>query len=308
MKKRVFIFLIIILGAHSLTFSNDFIDDQLDKSIEEFSKKNYDTALEIIDGILLIEPDNSIALMYKKTIEDVISIDEEITEIIEEDLVTPAKEENQKTPVNSSISSNGELTSSKKDPILSISTYIGQDSNDMLIVEGRVKVILGAPVLEVKFQSIPLGDYDITKIDIDTIPVEDIFNYSKYNLDFGIGYRYKPFNNITDKGGYFDLKLGVTNFSRDGNFVVPYLGFDTEAAILSSVGNNILFNNIWLGGSGNIYSFDGVFVNNFKIEAKAGINIGAFKFGAFYSYSNIESFTDDSFDNTIYGIIAGINF
>lgn len=305
--KRVFIFFIIMIGVHSLSFSNDFTDDQLDRSIEEFSKKNYDTALDIIDGILLVEPDNSTALMYKKTIEDVISIDEEIAVILDEELKTSTSEEISNTSIESTISSNSEVSRTNRNPILSISSYIGQDSNNMLIVETRTKIILGSPVLEVKLISDPI-DYDIIRININTLPVEEIINYNNYALDFGIGYRYKPFNKVTDKGGYFDFKLGVSNFSRDGNLVVPYVGFDTETAILSSFGNNMVFNNIWIGGSGSVYSFDGEYTNNFKIEAKAGINIGNIKIGAFYSYSNIDSVTDNSFNNTIYGVITGINF
>lgn len=304
--KRVLLLFIIICGAHSLIFSDDFVNDQLDKSIDEFSQKNYDSALEIINGVLIVEPDNSIALMYKKTIEDVISIDEDINEIIEEDLETPNKDT---VPDTESIlpPPQEEVEEIKKENILSFSTYIGKDLNNSLFFEERIKIILGAPIIEVQLESIAI-DYGEELINFATIPFENIFNFENYNLDIGIGYRYKPFNKITEFGGYFDLKLGVTNFSNSIDLIVPYLGFDTETALLSSIGNNIIFNNLWVGGSGSIYSFNGVFINNIKIEGKIGINIGFIKIGAFYSYSNIESIIDGSFNNKVYGLIIGVTF
>lgn len=304
--KRILLFLIISFFFNSLIFSSEYTEDMLDRSIEEFSQKNYESALKIIEDVLKVEPENSIALMYKKTIEDVISIDEEIiSELNSVEVIKPIIVEDKELIKNSDIPGEEKKENSRNE-ILSLSTYIGNNLDDKLVLEYRAKLILGLPILEIKFLSTAI-DYDIINISFNSIPLDEMFNYENYNIDFGIGYRYKPFEKVTEHGGFFDLKLGVTNFSRSSNLVIPYIGFDTESFILSPIANNIIFNNIWVGGSGSLYSYNGDFVNNFKIEAKAGITFGIMKLGIFYNNVYLDAVDKNLFNDINYGVLIGLH-
>ncbi len=77
--------MIIFLTATNIVFADERTDDMLDRVIEEFSNENYQEALKIIDDVLILEPNNNVALMYKKTIEDVSKVDENEDGLINEE-------------------------------------------------------------------------------------------------------------------------------------------------------------------------------------------------------------------------------
>ncbi|QEN03586.1 hypothetical protein EW093_02350 [Thiospirochaeta perfilievii] len=306
MIKRILLIFTLIITSSILLYSDEYTDEQLDLSIEEFSKKNYNEALRIIDEVLIVEPENEIALMYKKTIEDVIQIDqtkaeqESIKKSLEsEDLLTDKKEVIILDSKQDSIR--------KSQNIITNSIYVGKDSSDDLVVENRTTILFGIPVLEFKLKSKSF-DYNLINIDLGQLPIEDLVDLGNYHSDLSLGYRYKPFSNIIDNGGYFDLKLGVSNFSYDSEDIIPYIGFDTETYFLAVKNNNFIFNNLWFGGSAYIYLFDGEFNNNYFIESKLGINIGFGKLGLFYNLTHIESISNNEFDSDIFGIILGLSF
>ncbi|MGL1892664.1 MAG: hypothetical protein OCD02_13625 [Spirochaetaceae bacterium] len=294
---RKYLFLILItLKLSVFLFSSDNTDNMLDQSIDEFSKKNYQEALIIIDEVLVMEPDNSTALMYKKTIEDVISIDNE------ESKTSDLENNNSSETIDSEILPNvtDEEINVKDDlDFISLTTIIGKDDNEKLILESGLKVNLGLPVIELKLTSYDLG-LDITSIDLDISAASDIFDIDNYFFNLSIGARYNLFKNLGINGGYFDINIGARNFIENDNEVVPFLGFDTEIYFLTILGNKSILNNLWIGGSGSLYNFDGDFIDNYSLEFKAGVTLGFLDLGWIYA-------TDIT--NAQYtGIMASINF
>ncbi len=292
------IYLLFFIITTTILFASDFTDELLDQSINEFSKKNYDKALNIIADVLELEPDNSIALMYKKTIEDVVSTNEEV---IPQNDVTPVE-----TPIVDELNTTDEASEvviekqkSRDFDVLTYSTYIGEDDKKRLIVNNGLKLILGLPVIELQLNSAPM-DFDLTILDFNQFPINFATNIDNYSMDLSIGIRYKPFKDLVEDAGYFDLKVGATKFVSDELTVVPYIGFDTEFYPMSIISDNLIFNNIWLGGRGSIYNLNGDMVNNFNVEFKTGIRVSMINIGWFYTLSNITSVTS-------YGLLLSLN-
>lgn len=304
MRKRRGFFIILFISFMTISYANDYTDQLLDDSIEEFSRKNYEQALEIIDSVLIVEPDNEIAKMYRKTIKDVITIDKEAAIAESEIILETAKEVIVDPSAIVSESETFQYDSNGHD-ILSSSVYIGQDTDSQLIIEERIKIYLGLPVIEFKLLSKPM-EYDFSSISIERIPIDKILNFDNYCIDFNVGLRFIPFFNIN--GGFFDVKVGVTNFSTDEPFVVPYIGFDTEVFILSPIAENFIFNSLWVGGGGAIYNLDGSSINNYRGEIKVGIRAGVLNLGWFHNITLIDSLENDSFKTATYGMIIGFNF
>lgn len=304
MVKRLFLLTIIVFTSVLSAYSNERTEALLDKAIEEFSKENYSEALSIIDLVLIEEPENNVAKMYKKTIEDVAELDRV------EEMQSNGKESevhrNNKDHSNDNNNHNEESQSLKE--IISLASYIGSTTDKKLILEQGLKIILGIPLVELKLRSNPI-DYDINTIFDQPPPFSELVVYENYCFDFGIGARYYPFSNRVSNGGFFDFKLGATNFSVDIDKVVPYLGFDSEVRILSMFGDNLIFNNFWIGGRGNLYFYDDNLTNNYIIEGKVGMRAGFFNIGAFYGVSKMESMDYTTEYNQMYGgLLLGFNF
>lgn len=305
MIKRFFILIIIILISVAAVYSSDRTEILLDKAIEEFSKENYDEALRIIDMVLIEEPDNDIAQMYKRTIEDVAQLDK-VEDAQSEERTDESRNNNGGN--DSDEGNSGDDGTAENREILSISTYIGSTLDREMILEEGLKIILGIPVIELKLRSNPI-DYDVNTIFDKQPPFNELFSFDNYSFDFGIGARYYPFNSKTKNSGFFDFKLGATNFTIDVDKVVPYLGFDTEVRIFSMFGDNLIFNNFWIGGRGNLYFYDNNVTNNYTIEGKLGMRVAFFNIGVFYGMSQMESITyTTKYNQTYGGLILGFNF
>lgn len=292
------IFLLFFIITTTMLFASDYTDELLDQSINEFSKKNYDKALSIISDVLELEPENSIALMYKKTIEDVVSTNEEV--VLQND-VTPIE-----TPVTEELSTTDqvseeiiEIQQSSEFDVLTYSVYIGEDDKKRFIVNNGLKMILGLPVIEFQLNSAPI-DFDLTILDFNQFPINFATNVDNYSMDLSVGIRYKPFKGLVKDAGYFDIKIGATKLVSDELTVVPYMGFNTEFYPLSLISDNLIFNNIWLGGRGSIYNLNGDMVNNFNVEFKTGVRVSMINIGWFYNLSNITSVTS-------YGLLLSLN-
>lgn len=306
MRKRKGFFIILFISFMTISYASDYTEKLLDDSIEAFSTKNYIDALAIIEAVLALEPENDIAQMYKKTIEDVISIDEAAK--VEAEIVTVEVKPvllNEESKPNKSL--NETPSSSRSHEFFSLSLYIGQDTNGQTILEEHVKISLDLLVFELKMLSKPIG-YDVTSMSFQDVPIDEIASLESYWLDFGLGVRYVPFKDLDINVGYTDFKIGVLNLSLDGISIVPYLGFDSEFFILSQLSDNYIFNNFWLGGSGSLYSFNGENINNYSAEVKIGFIFGYFKLGWFYHFSQMDSLESDIFNKTSYGLLSTLSF
>lgn len=302
MVKRLLLFILIILASIMPAYTNERTEALLDRAIEEFSRENYEEALSIIDMVLIEEPDNNIAKMYKKTIEDVAELDKV------EDMQTSG--DNNNGSINSSDNGNkndsDDIESASE--IISLTSYIGSTTDKDLIFEQGLKIILGIPLVELKLRSNPI-DYDVNTIFDQPPPFSELISYDNYCFDIGIGARYHPFNKLAANGGYFDFKLGATNFSIDVDKVVPYVGFDSEVRIFCMLGDNLIFNNFWIGGRGNLYFYDDNLTNNYIIEGKVGMRAGFLNIGAFYGVSKMESIEyTTEYNQTYVGLLLGLNF
>jgi hypothetical protein len=301
---RKFFLLILLIFSISILCASDYTDKLLDDSIEEFSKKNYNEALTIIDTILDIEPDNDIAIMYKKTIEDVVSIDNEIKAELEATLINS---ENKVEPViNENLIVEGNDLKVGHD-IISATLQLGQNSDGNMIVNYCLALDLGLPIINFGMKSDSF-DYDIADLTLENPPVEDIFNSENYSIDLNIGLRYRPFPELGIDAGYFDIEAGVTNYSNEEYSLMPFVGFDTELFLLSAIDNNFLFNNIWFGCNSSLYFSDDSSMNNFNTGLKAGFRAGSFYAGWFYSISHMDYFTSSLYNSTAYGLSLGVKF
>lgn len=303
MINRFGFILILLFYVITISYASDFSDPLLDESIEEFSKENYIEALEIVESILVVEPDNEIAKMYKKTIEDVMILDQEVEEqnkVIENTSLNNEVEQNLTT---TNISTDTKI--SYLDDILSLSLYLGENSNGYNIIDQRIKFILGLPVIDLRFTSGNI-DFDFSELSLDAFPFDDIFDLESYKVDLGVGFRIKPFESLNINSGYFDFMVGVSSFSNDSYYMVPFLGFDTEVFIFSPLSDNFLSQSLWIGGGASIYSFDGDSINNFTAEVKAGVRVGRLSLAWFYNMSNFDSIADSNTE--IYGFMTGLTF
>lgn len=295
--KKILIHLLFLIITFPV-FSTESTETMLDNAIEEFSKENYDRALEIIDMVLINEPDNSVALDYKKTIKEISEINTEEETVLEVKDV-PSGE---KKVIGQKIT---EEEDRNKKEVLSLSTYIGNSSDNKLILEQGAKIILGIPMVEFITRTVPMN-YNVTKLSND-LPTDEFKDIDNYSFDFGLGIRTTPFKERTDNGGWADIKIGATGFTNI-DLVVPYIGFDSELHLLSAFGDNMFFNSFWIGGRGKLYIHNDKIVNNYFIQGKAGFEIGFFDIGAFYGVANMETFETEVFNQTFYGLKLGFSF
>lgn len=298
MINRNILFTIILLLLTSFTYANEYTDQLLDDSIEEFSKKNYDEALEILDSILVIEPENETALMYKKTIEDVLELDQE-NEILEQEKIANLEVKDD----TDTAEENNNISEKYNEDFLSLSLLLGWDSNGNNYIEYGSQIILGIPVIDLRLRSEDF-DFDISTMSIDDIPYSSLFTFSDYKIDLSVGLRYKPFDGLNNSSGFFDVKAGLYNV--DDETIVPFLGFDSEIFLLSPIADNFLTNTLWIGGGASIYNFNGEIVNNYSTEFKFGVQTGFFNLAWIYKSYNFDSVTDANIDK--YGIRIGFNF
>lgn len=294
--------LLIIITSFGAIYSSEYTDALLDKAIEEFSKENYTEALSIVDEVLIEEPENTTAQMYKKTIEDVSTIDK-IEDLNNGKSVNSSKKEE---------SNNSEDTltnySEKTDlpEILNVYTYIGSTSENEFIAEQKAKIYLGLPVFEIAVKTNTI-DYDINTIFSETFPIEDINVIDSNSIDISMGVRFIPENILKKNPGFLDFKIGALSFlnysdiERD-KVTIPYVGYDAELHLLKLFGSNLIFDNIWFGTKGNIYLYNSEIVNNYHIEFKGGFRVGHFNFGSFFNTTDLDSI---SFRKVSYGIILG---
>lgn len=302
MKKRI-IFIILYIGIMTLSYGNEYTDQLLDESIEEFANKNYEAALEIINSVLVIEPENDTAIMYKKTIEDVILLDQENALIEQEQSSNSAAgQENSSTTKEDN---KDESINYFPNEFISFSFHFGENTNGENYLEQRTKIILGLPILDIRFKS-NLFNIDILNMSVDDMPFDEIFNLTDYDIDLSLGVRYKPFNSLDFNTGYLDFKAGGTSLNYDQNSFVPYIGFDSELFLLAPIANNFITNTLWIGGGGAIYNFDGKYINNYSAELKFGIRTKILNLGWFYNINNFDSLTDANSNN--WGMILGFTF
>lgn len=302
MKKSLFIFYILIIFPVMLVSSSEQTDILLESAIEEFSKENYDGALEIIDRVLEEEPDNTIAQDYRKTIEEIANINNGNDEVVEE-------EEGDKPDLLEELGAkngNKNKDKSKKD-VLSIYAYGGVSTDNYLIMEQGIKLILGLPVFNISVKTNPLSYEDNEETGDEALELQDLFSSSNMGFDFSVGLRYFPYERRNVNGGFADFKLGAFNFTEDDT-VIPYVGFDAEVHMLAVLGSNFFFNNFWLGGRGSLYLHNDQVVDNYYIEGKAGINLGHFNIGAYYSVADMTSLETEIYNKTAYGIKLGLSF
>ncbi len=303
-KNFIIIYLVIFSLLPVAVTAQSSTDDMLYSAIEEFSLENYETALEIIDNILKLEPDNNLALLYKKSIEDVY-LNNSNEELVIESQPLEVKEETQV------LTKSADTVSEEKkyqdfDDLISLTSYLGSTPDKEMVFETGLKLILGLPIIEFKTRSNSI-DYDINRFTLESFPLEKLMSMDTYNLDFGIGLRYIPFENRVKRAGFLDFKIGATNFSLE-DIVVPYIGFDTELFLLSLIDDNSIFESLWIGGRGSIHYFNGDVVDNYSLEFKAGFRIGPFNIGGFYGLTNIDSLETAQYNQTVYGLMFGLNF
>lgn len=277
----LFIFLLIVPAI----YADDYTDALLDKAIEEFSKENYEEALGIIDEVLEKEPDNVTAQMYKKTIEDVSTIEkienlENTTGELEGSDVEDLEEESTQEP-------------KVYNDFFAIRNYLAGSDDSTFYGETRAKVIVGVPVVEFAIRSNTIY-YDMGNIGAEIFPFDEIKIIDKHSLDLNFGARYRPKNYLGDSPGFFDLKIGAKNFYNYNDVLleditIPYIGIDTETHLLKAIDENIIFNNLWFGVKANQYIYNTELLNNYSIGFKVGFRLGIFNFGGFYEYAKIDS-------------------
>ncbi len=307
MKRKLFSITVILLLLNISIYASDETERILDRSLEEFSNKNYSLALDLIIGVLAIEPDNSTAKLYKKTIEDVIALDNADTAIdgTEVEAATIEKQESSVKNLNSSVSKDEEVIKSESFETLSFTTLVSSTfDNKYTYLSQKIKLIVGVPFFDFEIVSDQIK-YNIMTINSDTIPFSRIFDFNYYNIDFGVGYRFQPFKESVSGYGFVDVKIGMKDLGLSKYLYVPYIGFDSELFILKSILKDNILNNIWIGGSGAIFSNDGQIVNNYKLQGKAGIKIGFYKVGLFYSS---ESYSFSKINLNTFGLYSSLSF
>lgn len=301
MKKSLFILYILIILPVMLVYSSEQTDILLESAIEEFSKENYDGALEILDQVLEEEPDNTIAQDYRKTIEEIANINNGNGKVVEDEEASPDFLEELGAK-----NGNNNKDKDKKD-VLSLYTYGGVTSDDYLIMEQGVKLILGLPVFNFSVKTTPLSYKDNEETEEEALELQDLFSSSNIGFDFSVGLRYFPYERRNVNGGFTDFKLGAFNFTEDDT-VIPYVGFDAEVHMLAVLGSNFFFDNFWVGGRGSLYLHNDQVVDNYYIEGKAGINLGYFNIGAYYAVTDMASLETEIYNKTSYGIKLGLSF
>lgn len=294
MKRLLSIIYICIIST--LLIANDYTDGLLDETIIEFSNKNYDRALILVETVLELEPDNKTAHMYKQTIEDVISIDREVKEELEEQktevvqtVVNPTVE-----PTFVNLEAIESLIKSENQGVRT-KTLIGLYDDTNILLEQGLRLLFGAPVVDVRIQSTAIHYEEMRSPSLDTLPLDKIIEPSNYYISGAVGYRYQV------ERSFFDLLLGAGNLSLSNTTVVPFLGFDSLFYIWD-------FTNIWIGAAGRVYSFNGINVNNYEAEVSAGISLLFMDIGLWYKYYDFESVADSESYNSAYGIYFSTNF
>lgn len=303
----ILIFFTITVGG---LFANEYTDILLDQAIEEFSRENYEEALMILDEVLKVEPDNTTAQMYKKTIEDVAAIGS----IEESDEKTEVPETTDDQIIDSSEAVvNSDNAPAKKDiDYLHLSTLLGATQNSKFVVEQRIKLFLGLPIFEVGIKTDLIG-YDIFNDYTDFSSFQDVNIMENNIIDVSMGLRYVPNEILGDKPGFFDFKFGMTrikNYSIDeenkleGDYNLPFVGYDFEVHMLKFFGSNIITDTLWVGSKGSLLFHESNADNNF-LEFKGGLKIGFINLGAFYNITDINSL---NLNNESFGIILGMVF
>ncbi|OQY40493.1 MAG: hypothetical protein B6229_01710 [Spirochaetaceae bacterium 4572_7] len=291
MRAKILLFILFLIITSALFGESS--EKMLDQAIEEFSKGNYAVSLSIIDDVLVQDPSNKTAIMYRQTIEDVASKDQEDNisnkPVVLDHTVLASPNVDRAVVTKTSLKSNNNIFSMK-------STIAGSP-DEKLILGGEVAISIDSFFLEFIIKS-NMIDYDIMAINPGTFPLNDAVNIDNYYMDYGIGFHNKLFLDDLGKDGYFNLKLGVTNFSID-NMITPYIGFDSEFSMISR---------LWLGFRGSMYSFNGEYVNNYSGEIKAGFKFDIFSIGAFYNISNLDTLASDSYNRVTYGLVTGFYF
>lgn len=295
--------LLIIFISFGVIYSSEYTDALLDKAIEEFSKENYKEALSIVDEVLIEEPENTTAQMYKKTIEDVSTIDK--IENLSSNVKDNIKTENdvvQKPEESTNGNDNKHLPE-----ILNFYSYIGSTSDGEFIAEQKAKIYLGLPVFDISIKTNTI-DYDINTIFSETFPIEKINVIDSNSIDVSMGVRFIPDNILGTDPGFVDFRIGASSFLNYSDIeknkvTLPFIGYDVELHLLKFLGSNLIFDNIWFGSRGSIYLYNSEIVNNSQIEFKGGFRVGHFNFGSFFNTTDIESI---DFRKVNYGIILGI--
>lgn len=292
MKRLLSILYICIFS--SLIFANDYTDSLLDETIIEFSNKNYDRALILVETVLELEPNNKTALMYKQTIEDVISIDRVVQDELDEQKTVDVEQDQQTSEVQPEerLDPKDKVDESDHQGVRS-KTLIGIYDDNNIMIEQGIRLLFGAPLVDVRVQSKAI-EYDTSLLSLDTVPLDEIIEPANYYISGAIGYRYQV------ERSYFDLLLGAGNVSLSNTTVVPFLGFDSIFYIWD-------FTNIWVGAAGRVYSYNNINVNNFEAEVSTGISLMFIDLGIWYKYSDFESVSDSESYYSSYGLYLSVN-
>lgn len=292
MKRLLFIIYISIISVNVM--ANDYIVELLDETIIEFSNKNYDRALILVETVLELEPDNETAIMYKQTIEDVIEIDRVVLEEIEESGEVVENTSTQVTSENrEEDTSNEEGSAESSNQGLRMKTLLGVHGDDSIVVEQGVRLLFGAPLLDIRLLSNSI-EYDLSQFSPSTLPMDEMFDSSNYLISGAIGYRYQT------NRSFMDIMLGAGNVSNVSDTVVPFIGFESIFYLWD-------FTNIWFGSAGRIYSVNSEQVNNYEAEVSSGISILFMELGLWYRYSDFSSIDSSQYSGQSYGLYFAMN-
>lgn len=308
MKLYLVTFLFLFASIGSI-HANENTDTLLDQAIEEFSKENYDEALAILDEVLEIEPENTTAQMYKKTIEDVAEIDK-----IEETSELVSTEKNSDSNVNNSenIIDKENASDKPKPDFLSFATYLGTAGSSKFLIEQRAKLYLGLPVFEFGIRTDYIN-YDVNSNYMDFDGFKDVNIFDNNIMDISMGLRYIPDNLLGAKPGFVDFKLGMSkiynynlaeNDNLKGDFSLPFIGYDFEIHMLKVFGSNIITDTLWFGSKGSLLFYNSKADNSY-FEIKGGLRLGFLNLGAYYSTTDINSL---DFSSNSYGVMLGMVF